>query len=210
MDVRIKKVRKEYTGVDQHLIVDNDQLEKVKQDVHQDYGRHHKENIGKDHHTTVGGDDLTKVTKSLQIATGGDVRIESGGGTEIKTTKSTAITSGEDIVLNAKQITLKGAGGFITINASGIYVNGNMVYINSGGSPVPPTTVAKKDPEKPKPAAMADDSKAGKVEQSKGMGHATNPQTWKKQTVQDIAAQNGAPFVSTDPPPKTGGTGGGK
>lgn len=207
MDVRIKEVRKEYTGINQHLIVGGDQLEKVGRDVHQDFGRHHRENIGKDHHTTVGGDDITKIEKSMQVATGADVRIESGADTEIKTTGSTAITSGPDIVLEAQSITLKGAGGFVKIDPSGVYVNGMMVFINSGGSPGSPKSVAKKDPERPKAAAMADDSKAGKVEASKGMGHASNPQTWNKQTVKDLAAQNGSPFVSTKPPAGTGGTG---
>jgi hypothetical protein len=84
-----------------------------------------------------------------------------------------------------------------------------MVYINSGGSPDSPKAVPKKEPEKPRAAAMADDSKSGKVEKSKGMGHATNPQTWSKQTVQDIAAQTGTPFVSTERPANAGGASGG-
>ncbi len=196
MDVRIKKVRKEHTGTDQHLIVGNDQTEKVGRDLHQAIARHHKESVGKDHHLDVGGDDLTKVTGAFQVTAGADVRIEAGADTEINTTGTTSIVSGNTIVLEAMTITLKGAGGFITVGPSGVAIQGSMVLINSGGAASPKKAVAKKSLEKPNKAAMADDSKAGKVEKSKGMGHASQPGTWKKQTVQDLAAQSGSPFYS--------------
>ncbi len=99
-------------------------------------------------------------------------------------------------MLEAMTITLKGAGGFITVGPSGVTIQGTMVLINSGGAAGSKKSVAKKTLEKPKKALMADDSKAGKVEKSKGMGHASKPGTWKKQTVQDLAAQSGSAFYS--------------
>lgn len=196
MDVRVKKVRKEYTGADQHLIVGNDQLKKVTRDLHQEIGRHHKKSIAKNHHVDIGEDDITKVGKSHQVAAGSDVRIAAGGDTEINTSGSTAIVSGTSIVVEAMEITLKGAGGFVKVDPSGVTIQGSLVLINSGGSAGSKKAVAKKTPEKPSKAAMADDSKAGKIEKSKGMGHASQPQTWKKQTVHDLAAQSGSPFYS--------------
>lgn len=196
MDVRVKKQRKEYTGTDQHLIVENDQTEKAGRDLDQVIGRHHKESVGKDHHADIGGDSLTNVGKAYQVTAGMDLRIEAGTDTEITTGMATSIVSGMSIVIDAPMITLKGAGGFITIGPTGVAVQGTMVLINSGGAATPKKSVAKKSVEKPKKAAMADDSKAGKVDKSKGMGHASQPGTWKNQTVQDLAAQSGSPFYS--------------
>ena len=45
-----------------------------------------------------------------------------------------SMLSGTSIVLSAPQITLKGAGGFVTIDASGVTIVGTIVKINSGGS----------------------------------------------------------------------------
>ncbi|MEN3942400.1 type VI secretion system tip protein TssI/VgrG [Prosthecobacter sp. SYSU 5D2] len=196
MDVRVKNIRKEFTGKDQHLLVVNDLTEQVDRDAGLTIGRHHKESIGKDHHVTVGGDDITSVGKSFQVAAGSDVRIEAGGDTEITTAMATAIASGMSVVVEAPMITLKGAGGFIAIGPSGVTIQGTMVLINSGGAAGSKKSVAKKSPEKPKAAEKADDSKAGKVEKAKGMGHASQPGTWKKQTVEDLAAQSGSPFYS--------------
>lgn len=196
MDVRIKNVRKEHTGSSQHLIVGGSQFEKVSGDVHQEVGGAHKEKIAKDHHQDVGGNDLSKVANAWQVTAGQDVRIESGTDTEINTAKATSIVSGKSVVVEAMQITLKGAGGFITIDPSGVTIQGVMVKINSGGAAGSKKAVAKKPLDPPKKAAMADDSKAGKVEKSKGMGHASKPGTWKKQTVRDLAAQSGSPFYS--------------
>ena len=196
MDVRVKKVRKEHTGADQHLVVGGDQMEKVGRDLHQEIGRHHRESVGKNHHKKVGGDDLTKAGKSFQVTAGKDVRVEASMDTEIKTGMATSITSGMSVVVESMNITLKGAGGFINIGPTGVVIQGAMVLINSGGAAGPKKAVAKKPLDKPKKAAKADDSKAGKVEKAKGMGHATNPETWKTQTVQDFAAANGAAFYS--------------
>jgi type VI secretion system secreted protein VgrG len=196
MDVRVKNVRKEHTGASQHLIVGGSQFEKVSGDVHQEVGGAHKEKIAKDHHQDVGGNDLNKVANAWQVTAGQDVRIESGTDTEINTAMATSIVSGMSVVVEAMQITLKGAGGFITIDPSGVTIQGAMVKINSGGAAGSKKAVAKKPLDPPKKAAMADDSKAGKVEKSKGMGHASKPDTWKKQTVRDLAAQSGSPFYS--------------
>lgn len=197
MDVRIKKERKEYTGASQHLIVDGSQLEKVGGDVHQDVGGAHKEKIGKDHHLDVGGNDLSKAGMAWQVSAGQDVRIEAGTDTEINSGMATSIVSGMSVVIEAMNITLKGAGGFISIGPAGVAIQGTMVLINSGGAATPKKAVAKKPIDPPKKAAKADDSKAGKVEKAKGMGHASKPETWKKVTVKDLAAQSGAPFYST-------------
>lgn len=196
MDVRIKNVRKEYTAASQHLIVGADQVEKVGKDLHQEIGGAHKEKIAKDHHQDVGGNDLSKIANAWQVTAGQDVRIEAGTDTEINTGMATSIVSGMSVVVESMNITLKGAGGFISIGPSGVTIQGTMVLINSGGAAGSKKAVAKKPLDPPKKAAMADDSKAGKVEKAKGMGHASKPETWKKQTVHDLAAISGAPFYS--------------
>lgn len=195
MDVRIKKQRKEYTGSDQHLVVGNDQFEKIGRDYHREVGRHQTEKVGTNHHLTVGSDQLVDVGSAYQLGAGQTIRMEAGMNTEHKAGMSMSIEAGMNVVVEAPMITLKGAGGFIMVGPTGVIIQGTMVLINSGGAAGSSSPVSKKSLEKPKAAAMADDSKAGTVEKSKGMGHASNPQTWKAQTVQDLAHSTGSPFV---------------
>lgn len=194
MDVRIKNHRKEHTGGHQHLIVGGSQFEKVAGGLHQEVNGVHVEKIAKDHHQDIGGNDLHNIKSAWQVTAGEDVRIEAGTDTEINSAQAVSVVSGMSVVVESMQITLKGAGGFIKIDPSGVTIQGVMVKINSGGAPGSKKAVAKKPLDPPKKAAMADNSKAGKVEKAKGMGHASKPQTWKTQTVRDLAAANGSPF----------------
>jgi len=70
------------------------------------------------------------------------------------------------IVLGAPTITLKGAGGFVKIDASGVTIVGNVVNINSGGSAGDATALTQghaTDAEKagPKEPVAADNAKTG-------------------------------------------------
>ena len=68
----------------------------------------------------VDGNEQTKI--------GGRLAIEAGDEVHLKASK---------IILDAgSALTIQGPGGFITINAGGIYIKGDMVYINSAGAPV--------------------------------------------------------------------------
>ena len=44
------------------------------------------------------------------------------------------LKAGMNLVLEAPMITLKGAGGFVSITPMGVAISGTMVLINSGGA----------------------------------------------------------------------------
>ena len=71
-------------------------------------------------HATWGGigqDTILVARAALELKGVGSVRMESGG----------------DLLIQGKDVTIKGDGGFIRIDASGVTIVGTMVRINSGG-----------------------------------------------------------------------------
>lgn len=78
----------------------------------------------------IGGDESREVGGNYMHKVGGDVAIEAGSMNEIH------LKAGMKIVLEAGmgQISLGGPGGFITIDQTGVTIQGIMVNINSGGS----------------------------------------------------------------------------
>ena len=74
--------------------------------------------------------------------------------------------SGTEILLTAPTICLKGAGGFVKIDASGVTIVGTTVLINSGGAATEApalTQPSADDAEKAGPTLpdAADDAKTG-------------------------------------------------
>ena len=58
------------------------------------------------------------------------------------------------IVIEASQgITIRGPGGFVTIDGGGVSIVGTMVKINSGGSALSGTAAAPQEPDEAKPIA---------------------------------------------------------
>ena len=56
----------------------------------------------------------------------------------------------------ARGITLKGPGGFITIDSSGVIIQGTLVRINSGGSALSGSGASPDNAVDPKPAIPLD------------------------------------------------------
>jgi type VI secretion system secreted protein VgrG len=137
LDIVLEQNRKEKVGGDSHLIIDGD----------------HSEKVGGDYSQEIGGDLAQKV--------GGNVAAEAGSMGDIH------LKAGMNVVIEAgMQLTLKGPGGFITIDPAGVTVQGMLVKINSGGSAGSGKGCSPKspqDPEEAQPAdpAMAFDSKTG-------------------------------------------------
>jgi len=71
-----------------------------------------REFVGKDAHVIVEGNRNEQVGQDHYLKSGVKIVIEAG-----------------------MELTLKSPGGFIKIDPSGIYINGTMVFINSGGAP---------------------------------------------------------------------------
>ncbi len=182
VDVRVKKEWREDIGTNAHYNVGGNMTSNVGGDVHLTVGKSRNEDVAKDVNLSVGKDLAEKVAMNISTEAGMSIHYEAGMNIEIKA---------------GMNITLQAGGSKIALTPAGIFITGPMVFINSGSAGVP---VPKISPEKPKKPVAAKDSSAGKVEKSKGMGYASNPQSWRKKTVHDIAAQTGAPLYEQPAP----------
>ena len=183
MDVRVKERWREEIGIDAHYTVGNDLFSTVGANVHLDNGASRMETVGADLNVTVGGDHAESAGSNISTTAGMNLRLEAGMNMYLKA---------------GMNLTLEAGSCKIALTPAGIFINGPMVFINSGSGGVP---VAKVPADKTKKPDPADDSNAGKPESSKGMGHAGNPQAWDKTTVHDLAHQQGAPFYEKHEPP---------
>ncbi|WNG41385.1 type VI secretion system tip protein VgrG [Archangium violaceum] len=116
--------------------------------VHKDSHLHVKQNLNE----KVDGVHSLQIDKDLHVKVAGLHALESGKELHLKSDK---------IVIEATSgITIKGPGGFITIDASGIAIKGTLVQINTGGtalsgsgvSPITPTDAVEASPTVPTPA----------------------------------------------------------
>ncbi|OJT17380.1 hypothetical protein BO221_45515 [Archangium sp. Cb G35] len=101
-----------------------------------------------------------KVDGSQSLQVGGDLHMKVGGLHALEAGKELHLKSDKIIIEAASGITIKGPGGFITIDASGIAIKGTLVQINTGGaalsgsgvSPTDPTEAVEASPTVPTPA----------------------------------------------------------
>ena len=109
--------------------------------------------------TKVDGSDFLTVLSGVMVGVEGAI--------EASATEDVKVKSNQKIVLDGSQeVCLKGPGGFVKIDASGVTIVGNLVNINSGGSPSTAATVVIPDPEdaakaEPTAPAAADNAKTG-------------------------------------------------
>jgi type VI secretion system secreted protein VgrG len=150
MDIRVKHDRKELVGRDRHLTVKRDKLEKMERDIHTKADRDIIVEAGRDFGLTVGGKMATAVSGSYSLAadSGGETfkggfSLEAGGGATVK--GKTAVIEG------MSGLTIKVGGSFITLDSGGVYIQGGLVLINSGGGPLTGTAPSIVTPQKPTP-----------------------------------------------------------
>jgi type VI secretion system secreted protein VgrG len=92
-----------------------------------------REGTGGAMHMTVGGERREKVGANGSMLIGGD-RLEHAGGTWAAGADGPIhLVSSQSIVLEAPDITLKGAGGFVRVGPSGVTTQGGWVIIQPGG-----------------------------------------------------------------------------
>jgi type VI secretion system secreted protein VgrG len=178
-DNRVKNDTLEWIGNDRHLIVKHDQLESVDGDKH----------------LTVKNDQNEKVTGTVSLQAGQDLQHKVGMKHALDAGMEIHLKAGMKVVVEAGvQLTLKVGGNFIDINPGGVFIQGTMVMINSGGSagsgsgcsPNPPT--APKEADTAEPGQKLEPPKAPKPPQQKGAK--VSPQT----VALKQAAQSGVPF----------------
>ncbi len=104
----------------QDITVLDDKKETLAANSHLTVAGTRKEQIGGNQHLTVGGNQEEKIGAKHAVMAGGEIHLQAG----MKITLEAGM-----------QITLKTPGGFIDINPGGVFIQGAMVLINSGGAP---------------------------------------------------------------------------
>ena len=105
--------------LDQDVVVKGNRRERVEYDRHMTVVGNRAEHVEKTHSLTVLESRAEKVGKTFARASGNEMHV----------------VAGHDFCGEAPSVTLKGPGGFITIDASGITIVGTVVLINMSGSP---------------------------------------------------------------------------
>lgn len=146
-DIRIKNDLFETVGGDgkgeAHFIVEKDRLTKIK---------------GDDHYQ-VQGDLNSKVDGTVSLTAGANVEEKVGTKYAVDAGMEIHIKSGMTLILEAGvQLSLKVGGNFIDINPAGVFIQGTMVMINSGGAAGSGSGAA---PQSPRDPTEADDAKGG-------------------------------------------------
>lgn len=144
-DIFVKQDCMESIGHDRHLTIERDQLEEVKRDKHLTVTGDQKERIGANASLTVGS--------SLNEKIGQNYAMESGMTVHIKAGMTAVIEAGV-------QLSLKVGGNFIDINPAGVFIQGTMVMINSGGAA---GSAMAANPSTPKKPLAAEAGVAGKA-----------------------------------------------
>ncbi len=177
-DIRVKKEAKEYIGTDRHLIVKTDQLERVEGDKH----------------LKVNGDQNEKIGGTVSLDAGMNIEEKAGMKYALQTGTEIHLKSGMTMTLETGvNLTLKVGSNFININPAGVFIQGTMVMINSGGAA---GSGSGSSPDAPKAAKEADTANPGDKIPAPTKPPPLKPKSYsqKSQALQN-AATSGSPFV---------------
>ena len=113
--------------------------------------------IGGEYDLHIVKDRIEQVDKGYQLHVQEDVDFEFDQNWNVYTATATSVMAGSIVLSATQNITLSVGASFIVLGPGGIYINGPMVYINSGGSPSEPNAVAVSDAKDPTQADPGDD-----------------------------------------------------
>jgi type VI secretion system secreted protein VgrG len=165
---------------DKHLDVKRNQIEHIEGNMELLIGKGDASDGGnldvsieKQKTETIGGGYDLHVTKDQKVKvdgtlshTVGDHHEKSGNHFNVEAAQEIHLKAGMKVIIEAPQVSLKGAGGFVDVGPTGVTIQGAMVLINSGGAagvgsgaqPAAPKDAKEAKPTKP---TTADDSKTG-------------------------------------------------
>ena len=135
--------------------VDGAVVTKIGGNADHDIGGDRTEAVGGKADLKVGTDLAQDVGASVSLTVGTQFDLKAGTSYGVNAGTSVTLIAGTTLVLEAMTITLKGAGGFVTISPAGVAISGTLVMINSGGAAVPGTPPMPKKPKAPKAAKAA-------------------------------------------------------
>jgi len=117
-----------------------------------------RERIDEEVHLKVVGNMLEQIDGKQSVHVREERHEKIKGDMLLEVGSSTRFTAAEDTAVQARtSVTLKGAGGFLEIDAMGINIVGNMVKINAGGSPGNAPASQPDPPEPPLEAKVEKD-----------------------------------------------------
>jgi len=179
-DNRVKNDSLEWIGKDRHLIVTGDQFEEVKGDKH----------------LSIQGDQNEKINGTVSQDVAMDIQQKAGMKHALEAGMEIHLKAGVNLVMEAgASLTLKVGGNFINLNPAGVFIQGTMVMVNSGGSAgtgsgsSPAAPKAPLEADKAKPGAMAAPPPPD-VKQPVAASQSASPQA---ATLRQ-AAESGTPF----------------
>ncbi len=110
--------------------------------------RRRRERIGADAHTTVSGGRREQVRGSQSLTVVDEHQIEVSGTYALEAGATLRFAAGEGLVGEAVDLTLKGPGGFVRIDAGGVTIGGTLVKINEDGRAITGRPVRPRAPER--------------------------------------------------------------
>jgi type VI secretion system secreted protein VgrG len=183
MDTRVKNESMETIGASRHLTVGGDQIESVDGDKHLKVKGNQNEQVD--------GTVSLKAGMNLQEKVGMNHALDAGMAIHLKAGMTAVIEAGV-------QLSLKVGGNFIDINPAGVFIQGTMVLINSGGAA---GSGAGCSPEAPKSPKAADTAESGqKVEAAEPSPPPPPPSSpGSGASAMQNAAAGGQPVVGAPP-----------
>ena len=149
LDLVVRATARERIGGQRHVVV----------------GGAHFEEVGGDAFVRVVGEQIASIGKNATNKFEGDLIEDVQGSHSFKAGQEIGMKAGMKIVVDAGlEITLKGAGGFIKIDPSGVTIQGTLVRINSGGAPGTASAATMKKVKTPSGAGSAGAGWPGKLE----------------------------------------------
>jgi type VI secretion system secreted protein VgrG len=162
MDLRVENDSRTFIGRDEHLIVKGKQLVSISGDKGMTVSGNHLEKIAAGAERSVGASSNDKIGANYSLQVEMNQYNKTGmlhvldAGTEMH------IKSGATVVIEAgAALCLSGPGGFISIDPSGVTIQGMLVKINSGGAQLEGAPAQVQDPKTPEAPDEADDGTKG-------------------------------------------------
>jgi type VI secretion system secreted protein VgrG len=180
MDVRVKGNCFETIGGERHLIIEKDRFELVK----------------KHQHLQVKGDRNERVDGTVSLDVGMDLHQKVGSHFALAAEQAIHLKAGISLVIESgTNLSLKVGGSFISLTPGGIFIQGTLVNINSGGSP---GSGAGAHPSPPKDPKEADTARPGERAEMPPPPRPPKPETYSPMaSALRQAARNGTPFCDT-------------
>jgi type VI secretion system secreted protein VgrG len=127
-----------WVGHDRKKTVDNDEIVTIKHDRKESVIHDHMLEVGNDRHETVGQNQNESVGMTYSRSVGMNINDKAGMNYAMDAGTMIHLKAGMAMVIEAGMgLTIKSAGGSIDINPAGVFIQGNLVLINTGMANIP-------------------------------------------------------------------------